>query len=520
MEGNLTIEDITTSGLTSLSDIFPALDSVRGDLTIVNSRAETITGFVELDSIGGDIFIHDPSLTTISGFDVLATIAGSLNIGNRNSIVANAALTTLPTFSALKTIGNSLNINNNAALKSISGFDVLETINGSLHIGSSFLTSGNPLLTSLPPFSALKTIGGSLSILGNDLLTTISGFAALKTTGEVFISSNDILATVSGFDVLETINGSLHIGSSLFNTGNPLLKTLPTFSALKTIDEGFFIRGNDVLTTLPAFDVLKSIGQNLQIEGNAKLTTISGFGALTGITGDFIVMDNAMLSSCCGLLRIANNTVTVGGTTTIESNTAGCNSKAEIMTDCVVTTRTLTASPSSLMPTAAAGDVTFDVTANVPWAITQASPVTWITSISPKTGSDNQQITIEYEENTDPMQRMAVLTLSATDGSETTDITLTQAAATPPAVVGLPTLAYSLRFYPNPASHTLYIEGISQETNLIIRTLAGRTLLRTSLRQNQAVDIASLPQGVYLLTLQSSQETAQAQLTRRLVIGL
>ena len=84
------------------------------------------------------------------------------------------------------------------------------------------------------------------------------------------------------------------------------------------------------------------------------------------------------------------------------------------------------------------------------------------------------------------------------------------------ATLGLPSLANDIRIYPNPASQNLYIEGINQETSLIIRTLAGKTLLRSTLRQNQATDLASLPQGVYLLTLQSGQE----QTTNRLVIGL
>ena len=62
-------------------------------------------------------------------------------------------------------------------------------------------------------------------------------------------------------------------------------------------------------------------------------------------------------------------------------------------------------------------------------------------------------------------QRDAILTLAATDvGSKTVDITLTQEGTTPLAVPGLPTLAKDIRFYPNPASQTLYIEGISEET--------------------------------------------------------
>ena len=139
-----------------------------------------------------------------------------------------------------------------------------------------------------------------------------------------------------------------------------------------------------------------------------------------------------------------------------------------------------------------------------------------------------QKITIVYDENTDNMQRMSVLTLSATDvGEETVTITLTQVGAsalplppTPPAVLGLPTLAKDIRFYPNPASHTLYIEGISEEMNLIIRALSGKTLLRTTLRQNQAINLSALPQGTYILTLQSAQEQRTQQRTGCLVIGL
>ena len=114
---------------------------------------------------------------------------------------------------------------------------------------------------------------------------------------------------------------------------------------------------------------------------------------------------------------------------------------------------------------------------------------------------------------------------------------------TPTPVLGLPAVGEGLRFYPNPAFNTLYVEGITQETSLLIRTFSGRTLLRSTLHQDEAVDIAVLPTGVYLLTFQggqesgqessqessqesgqessqeSSQESGQERFTRRLVIG-
>ena len=96
--------------------------------------------------------------------------------------------------------------------------------------------------------------------------------------------------------------------------------------------------------------------------------------------------------------------------TTINRNAAGCNSVSDVKANCVAI-RTLRALSTDLTTTEAAGRVIFDVAANVPWEITQKVTDTWISSISPKTGSGNQQITIEYKENTDNMQRMAVLTL-------------------------------------------------------------------------------------------------------------
>ena len=95
----------------------------------------------------------------------------------------------------------------------------------------------------------------------------------------------------------------------------------------------------------------------------------------------------------------------------------------------------------------------------------------------------------------------------------------TTSPPTPTDVLGLPSLGEGLRFYPNPASQILYIEGITQETTLIIREVSGKTLFRATLRQNQAINLTNLTQnlsqGVYLLSLQNNHE----QITRRLVIG-
>ena len=361
IEGNLTIESIITGlgspVLTALNDIFPSLNWVQGNIRIHdNEFVETISGFAELDSVGGDLDIG-----------VFTGLVGSPE-------ASNAALTSIPTFSALKKVGRSLTCTSNILLTSIPSFSALESTGRGINIAF------NTELKTISGFGALTTVGRDILIGGNVTLRSIAGFGALKSIGrKLLITNNDVLVSVSGFDVLGTISENFEIGSLRINpSGNPLLTTLPSFDALTNIEGNLNITVNSSLTTLPTFSTLATIGDSLllarnlaltsisgfgeltsigtafiiddhlaletvsgfgklnsigndfTITDNPSLTTISDFGALTTITGDLTIEDNALLASCCGLIRIADDTVTPGGTTTISGNAAGCNNKAEI----------------------------------------------------------------------------------------------------------------------------------------------------------------------------------------------
>ena len=92
--------------------------------------------------------------------------------------------------------------------------------------------------------------------------------------------------------------------------------------------------------------------------------------------------------------------------------------------------RQITADKTRIPVDADATSVIFNVTANVPWGITKRAEDNWITTISPESGSANQEITITYQVNTATATREAILTLAATDaGTESVTITITQAAA-------------------------------------------------------------------------------------------
>ena len=125
VEGELSISGITSTSLTALTNIFPFLDSIGGDLTINSTHIRTISGFAALDSVGSGIFIERNNvLESFSGFGALTTLGTHLFIND------NAKLTSLPSFSALKSVGDALTIQDNVALTSFSAFSALTSVGG------------------------------------------------------------------------------------------------------------------------------------------------------------------------------------------------------------------------------------------------------------------------------------------------------------------------------------------------------------------------------------------------------
>ena len=194
----------------------------------------------------------------------------------------------------------------NAALSSVSGFGALRRIGGSLEGEGSLDLSDNALLATVSGFGALQSTGGDLFVVDNPKLTTLPPFTALTTIGfDIFIDTNIALTAVSGFGALEDIVNDL------------------------------LIANNALLVTISGFGVLEDIGNDLSIEDNAKLETLPTFDALTDIGNDLTVSGNAVFSSCCDLLRLVDGTVAVVGDSDISSNSAGCNSEADITNACL-----------------------------------------------------------------------------------------------------------------------------------------------------------------------------------------
>ena len=349
VQGNLVIDNITTATLTDLNNIFPALDSVRGNLQILsNAQVETITGFAELDSVGGFFnFQNNAALTAVPVFDAL-TNAGGIGIS------INAALTAIPTFSKITTTQNvsitnnigltaisgfnaltritnfDLTITDNAQLETIAGFDVLERVERAFGI------ERNVKLTTLPTFNALTHTGG-FGIAGNTALTTISGFEALATVpGNFTIRGNTALASCCAF--LPIANNTLTPGGTTDISGNKAgcntqAQITNTCAADITIAQDSDVPGNvanikritgdltigGTITTFPNFADLEVIEGNLDINGitTATLTALADiFPALKRVDGNFVIQNNTQVATITGLGALNN----LGGTLLIQIN--------------------------------------------------------------------------------------------------------------------------------------------------------------------------------------------------------
>ena len=191
--------------------------------------------------------------------------------------------------------------------------------------------------------------------------------------------------------------------------------------------------------------------------------------------------------------------------------------------------RALSAAPATLTLAPTGGTMDFDVSANVPWAIVDASIPAWITA-APKTGDGTGDGTItmtnvglSFGENDTPNPRNAIIIIRSTGPSsvvKSVDATNHDIEATvnvsqaPLPILGLPALTNDVRIFPNPASTHLYIEGIAQETVLTIHTFSGTLLLRNFLTQESSVDLRSVPEGAYILTLKGSQGVRRQRLIK------
>jgi len=108
----------------------------------------------------------------------------------------------------------------------------------------------------------------------------------------------------------------------------------------------------------------------------------------------------------------------------------------------------------------------------------------------------------------------ATITVSTNDGNKIATCEVTVTAND----VGIAEMqASSMKVYPNPAQHTLYIESSEEVEQVSVYDISGRTVGAYSIRPNPnpSIDISGLANGIYLVKV----KTTQGETVRKIVIN-
>ena len=599
---NKVLEGIPEFSLFAASSILsPIGANIPSDLDIVimnNPMLSEVNGFEELVTVGDIVIENNAILETLPSFTKLSEIV-NLRVENNPLLTlfpefadiqeiyesfvvrSNASLETLTTLTStasaettLRVATIDIEISNNAKLTSFEGLPDIEFI-WSLNI------SGNDKLTSLPDFPELTIIDNDLVISDNAELTALPAFPLLEVIdGVLTIEDNAKLSSCCGIFVFKdkastTISGNatgcsvaeittdcrmltpehteitvpagrgrffLSVASNLpwKITKNPVDAWVQSVvppsveSGRNHVIEISYVRNTTsserkAVLMLDATDAAatESVDITLTQEAlrfSADMTALN-VGAERGSvtlnvsanvpwqlteTTDWIIIvgDNRGIDDKAIIISYAGNILETSreATLTFEETGAGATESVDIILT-QEAARELSATSLSLTVAAEAGRTDLNIEANVPWALSES--VDWITSLSHTSGSADKMVAITYVDNPLTTERKATLTLSATDAgaTESVEIILTQEGRS---ILGVPTgasnLGKGLHFFPNPASTTLFVSGITQETALTLHTFSGKVALHTRLRQDRSIDLRALPQGTYLLTLQNAQE--------------
>lgn len=170
----------------------------------------------------------------------------------------------------------------------------------------------------------------------------------------------------------------------------------------------------------------------------------------------------------------------------------------------------LVVEPDNQDVTYTAGSTTFSVFSNTSWTV--ESDATWCTPTAG--GHGDGIIEADFEENPLSEVRVAALTVSSID-HDTVVVTITQSASGVfVSEVGLA----GVQIYPNPSNGivTLELERFAgKQVGLKLLSLDGRIVRETSItaESNYAFLTTDIPAGVYILTIQSGNETFAIKLS-------
>jgi hypothetical protein len=270
---------------------------IGGNIYLVDSPVESLTGMDSIVQIGGSLNIISCELKSLKGLSPKLTEIGM------DFVISNNEITSLEGIEAIKWIGGELHFTYNK-LTTLSGlsrdltkiyaidlsynrlanFEGLEQV---LEVVNAFQVDHN-FLTSLEGLNTLQSIGKDFD-LGSNRLVSLNGFPqSLKRIGGRFDVSFNDLASLEGMG-----EGLTHVGgiSASYNK----LGSLAGFSKSLVDIDGYFDFSNNQLTSLRGLESVIEI-KDLNLSYN-QLSSLAGLESLKTIRGEFNLKGNKSLSS-------------------------------------------------------------------------------------------------------------------------------------------------------------------------------------------------------------------------------
>jgi hypothetical protein len=281
---------------------FDSLHKAASLVVSGNNRLQDLTGIENLDTLDfGMLISSNTNLKSLSGLENWKIMNGDLRIYNNDS------LSDISSLHNLTTLFGTFNVSGNANLLSFHGLDSLKEIYGDLEVNENGLTSFVGL-------DHLEKIYGSFIVDSNVVLQNFLGLPRLRSVNSINFKDNSTLTSLTGLEGLQTIVNSV----GLFF--NPALVDLSALINVYNLKMQIIIRGNTALTNLYGLDHLcNTFIQKVEISANDHLS------------------DCAVASICTHLIH--------GGVDFIAYNATGCNTREEIVNECVAATQSPVVNP-------------------------------------------------------------------------------------------------------------------------------------------------------------------------------
>lgn len=259
---------------------FSNLSVINGDLILeMNPSLTSLEGLNQLVHVGGNLIIRQMPVSTLSDLGGLVDISGdmsivgtlfqnltglkSLNSVNGDILIgSNAYLTELTGMEWLSQSNGALDIQSNSSLESLTGLENLTVTNGYLKIGN------NNSLKDLTGLANLVHIGGGLDLWDNNRLNDFTGLNSLTSIGGSLTIYSNPRNNLAGLDNLSSIGGGLFISWIGWLTNLDELGNLTSIGGIIQIDDNGALLNLDGLNNIQANSI-----SGLKIRYNLSLSS-------------------------------------------------------------------------------------------------------------------------------------------------------------------------------------------------------------------------------------------------------